>query len=393
LHRRLLGIGLVCGSFCIFHGAAARLESQVRTLRLVREEIKMPEGYWAPRSVIVTPTYTYLVSNHRSPLAIVRPDGSVVERFGRKGRGPGEFDQEGAGIPGAKGDTLWIYDSNLRRMSYFLGSRFIRLHPFPPLPFEKGRWGFPEAMLKDGSMLMAVYSNAVPLGFKQLPGVSSARTKVLFRAKIGADSSKPLALIDSLAAVSLPREKFLRASNGKWAMGMLPVYRESDIVVYDPRGERVVHITDLSIERTPRQYSIHHWSMDHGARTRRIDWKPVPVPAAKNDSAIEKQLTYMKDDWFSSPAETRRQLERAVVTPKLYPPVLSALIDDEGSLWLEKPRADGKRVLERTEGSKTTARVEIPRNLILLATGGGYIWGNEVSDDDEFTFVRYRLES
>src|SRR3954464_7919991 len=63
-----------------------------------------------PRGQIVVP-----ISNDQQ-LRIYDATGKKTATFGRKGSGPGEFRR--ATWFGWTGDTLWVYDTDLRRVTY-----------------------------------------------------------------------------------------------------------------------------------------------------------------------------------------------------------------------------------------------------------------------------------
>lgn len=56
--------------------------------------------------------------------------GSLKAAFGRRGGGPGEF--QGIGTMGFAGDTLWIYDARLRRVTRVASDgTVLRAEPTP----------------------------------------------------------------------------------------------------------------------------------------------------------------------------------------------------------------------------------------------------------------------
>jgi hypothetical protein len=81
---------------------------------------------------------SFLVSGMLEPGTIYRyhADGSLVERLGGQGQGPGEFGSQ-LRVWVTRGDTILVHDDTLRRMT-FLGPDGTYLHSFP----SPGRDGF-----------------------------------------------------------------------------------------------------------------------------------------------------------------------------------------------------------------------------------------------------------
>jgi hypothetical protein len=104
-------------------------------------------------------------------------DGSGrVQRVGRAGSGPGEVQQ--ASAVGWMGDTLWVIDSRLRRITWFHAGRLHRT-----ASFVGGRRG---AQLLDLPMALPLHGAVVPsMGDGQAATVYKARCWSLFLASPG----------------------------------------------------------------------------------------------------------------------------------------------------------------------------------------------------------------
>ena len=97
-----------------------------------------------------------LYTTHRRESSIRRwtADGAPAGSLGRKGEGPGEFEQLPSGL-GFFGDSLWVWDHYARRVSYFdlerkfLGSVSLRVDP-------GSMWGsLPQSVpLRDGTFIV-----------------------------------------------------------------------------------------------------------------------------------------------------------------------------------------------------------------------------------------------
>jgi hypothetical protein len=88
----------------------------------------------------------FVATDRPGVLAMYDRSGRLVRTFGRRGGGPGEFEQI-SGIKVGPGDSLWVYDRSLSRMTLLdpTASRFVRSFPIripslaPWVPIPDGR--------------------------------------------------------------------------------------------------------------------------------------------------------------------------------------------------------------------------------------------------------------
>ena len=81
----------------------------------------------------------YVLQSTEPIVTVLNPDGTLHQRFGRRGQGPGEF--SAAGWVGWWGDTLWVTDMFQQRVSLFYRGQHVRTSRFPPV--HPGRGGMP----------------------------------------------------------------------------------------------------------------------------------------------------------------------------------------------------------------------------------------------------------
>lgn len=93
-------------------------------------------------------------------IRVYSPDGRLLQRIGRRGGGPGEF--QGIPLFGLQGDTLWTYDTSAGRITLF-DSRGTVLSTGPtygePIQLADGRrvWVMPTSMRRDGLFISDVF--------------------------------------------------------------------------------------------------------------------------------------------------------------------------------------------------------------------------------------------
>ena len=248
-----------------------------------------------------------------SELRFFAPDGKWVKSVGRRGGGPGEFEDLGWLDVGA-GDTLRTYDWSLRRLSVFSPEGdFVR-----PVSLHTGGelWSpRPLGMLGDGR-LIAQSQNAVTIESK--PGA-------------GRDTV-PLFALDLVQGVadSLGRfpghEHLIHTGKGSVSAGSLPFGKDLHVLVHGSRvyvgtadGPEVLVLgSDGKVERVVR-------------------WTAVSVPVTPAD--IEA-FTEAGSREFGPGQEERRErfLLRLKQTPfpKWKPAYADLLAGPGGSLWVRR---------------------------------------------------------
>ena len=248
-----------------------------------------------------------------SELRFFGPDGRWMMTAGRRGAGPGEFENLGWLDVGA-GDTLRTYDWSLRRLSVFSANgAFVR--PVSLLIGGEVSSPRPLGMLNDGR-LVAQSQNAVTIESK--PGA-------------GRDTV-PLFALDLVrgAADSLGRfpghEHLIHTGKGSVSAGSLPFGKDLHVLVHNSRvyvgtadgPELLVLGTDGRVERVVR-------------------WTAASVPVTPAD--IEAYTEAVSQDFGPGQEERRdRYLLRLKETPfpKWKPAYAGLLAGPGGSIWVRR---------------------------------------------------------
>jgi hypothetical protein len=307
-----------------------------------------------------------------SELRFFGPDGKWVKSVGRRGGGPGEFEDLGWLDAGA-GDTLRTYDWGLRRLSVFSAEgAFVR-----PVSLHAGGevWApRPLGMLRDGR-LIAQSQNAVTL--ESRPGA-------------GRDTV-PLFALDLIRGVAdslggFPgHEYMIHTGQGSVSAGNLPFGKDLHVLVHGSRvyvgtadgPELLVLGTDGRVERVVR-------------------WTAAPVPVTPAD--IEAYADAGSREFGPGQGERReRFLLRLKQTPfpKWKPSYAGLLAGPEGSIWVRRYAEPDRSAPTDFEVFDSTGRwlggVRMPSGFDPARITAGAVVGTW-KDDNDVPHVRvYRL--
>lgn len=307
-----------------------------------------------------------------SELRFFGPNGAWVKSVGRRGGGPGEFEDLGWLDAGA-GDTLRTYDWGLRRLSVFSPEGdFVRpvfLHAGGELWSPR-----PLGMLGDGR-LIAQSQNAVTL--ESRPGA-------------GRDTV-PLFALDLIRGVAdslgnFPgHESMIHTGKGSVSAGSLPFGKDLHVLVHGSRvyvgtadGPEVLVLgTDGKVERVVR-------------------WTAAPVPVTPAD--IEAYTQAMSQEFAPGQEERReRFLLRLKQTPfpKWKPAYAGLLAGPEGSIWIRRYTEPDWSAPTDFEVFDSTGRwlgeVRMPAGYVPIRITADAVVGTW-SDDNDVKHVRvYRL--
>lgn len=96
----------------------------------------------------------YVLQPMENEVTVINPDGSLHQRIGRRGQGPGEF-MMAAGL-GWQADTLWVMDGLLQRLSWFLDGDLVRTRRFVSPDLQPGERIAAQWPMSDGSRFTRV---------------------------------------------------------------------------------------------------------------------------------------------------------------------------------------------------------------------------------------------
>lgn len=311
------------------------------------------------------------------------PDGQPAGSIGRRGEGPGEFVQP---IDlGFFGDSLWVWDIEAYRVSYFgldgvfLGSvsprvDFGTIDEIPPRP---------DRPLRDGTFI-----GTVPLDGEAIAG---GRLKEAPIVRMDADGNR----LGTIWAVPFePHDVFVIVSDGMRSFSDQPFedgYTSSvgddGVLVVERRtwtgeGEAGVKVIQIGLDGDTVFIST-------------IPYDPVPLPAERFDSAVAARV----EQWRSSPAfADEGKVRDEMYRPAYLPAVHGAMRAADGSIWLRRfdpvQSETGEWMTESwvlDAQGVPLARALVPADLRVMSIDGNTVWGIELDELDVQYIVRYRL--
>ncbi|HEX9094463.1 MAG TPA: hypothetical protein VF902_10845, partial [Coriobacteriia bacterium] len=277
--------------------------------------------------------------------------GTYLMTAGRKGGGPGEFEQLGAAMA-LPGDTVAAYDWSLRRISLFDSTgTFVRSFTleFPAgMPSPIGRFA-------DGTWL----SNR---SFAFRPGGEGTQVVRDTMALLVFDSAG--AFRDSIGRFPGP-EWYVRSQGNSAMASSLPFGRTTEVAV---AGDRFY-------AGHTAQYEITGYTA-RGTREEiiRLAWTPVPVTS--DDVARLKAERLANTD-----AGYRQSVERVfqdIPFPSTFPAFASLRIDPLGNLWVldvARPGDERRRWVVFGPDGLALGPVETPPGLTVRQIGRDYVLG------------------
>ncbi|MEJ2206176.1 MAG: hypothetical protein P8170_18945, partial [Gemmatimonadota bacterium] len=236
-------------------------------------------------------------------------DGGPLGSVGGRGEGPGEFVLlQSLGV--GHGDTVWAYDFQLQRMSFFTApgtlTRVVSLRPRLPS-------GVPVGYLTDGTLLLAQMWGSGDPSAPLTPGV---RREAAAYVRYDASGS----LVDTLGLFP-GREVLLSLEEGRAVMGAIPFGRTASHTVFGDGfvvGDQVRH--ELGV-----------FAAD-GLLVGILRWAGPSLELAEADVEAWRAAQ------LSSAAPARRAQVRAhlagVPVPDRRPAYRDLLADEKGALWV-----------------------------------------------------------
>jgi len=305
-------------------------------------------------------------------LRVYDATGRLLKVLGRTGGGPGEFGS--IGLSGWTGDSLWVHDGSLGRISYVRADATLgEPRPVPSVPsaaLPKDLVGLvtgtvPSALYPDGSTLFKLTAPQPP----SADGNIGRREAYWLVSEKGAPRQVALGGVGETCTV-------------KFEGGFLfkPFCRET-LLRESPDGMHLAAIDQLNDSTVDvvmmRRDGSELWR-------RRVSSVPTSMTRAAWDSIIATRTKLR----LSPPAHTAWT---GLTAPPRFPPLRSALIGRDGSVWIE---GWGKNVrpwtVLRPDGS-TLGRLNLPGRAKLAVADLQQIWTIELDQDDLPSIVRYRL--
>jgi len=314
-------------------------------------------------------------------------EGEPAGTIGRKGEGPGEF-EEPTDL-GFFGDSLWVWDMDAYRVSYFdpdgefLGSASPTVNfgsagpgqspPRPGTPLRDGtfigtspRWSH---LIANGTLTESLYAHMDVYG----------------------------TILAEIWAMPLePRDEFAimnddgiggRFGNQPFGDGYSASIGNDGLLVLEARawtgtGDPAVKVTKMGLNGDT-------------VFTASVPYDPIPLSAERFDSAVAA----MVEDWsgFGQPV-TEARIREEMYRPAYLPAVTGLMRAADGTIWLRRfdpvESENGESMTESwvlDAGGAPLARALFPADVRVAVIDGETVWAIEMDELDVQYIVRYRL--
>lgn len=308
--------------------------------------------------------------------------GQALGSSGRRGEGPGEFSVMGAA--GRLGDTLWVLDGALSRVTLFL--------PGTPSPPKVVTISIPTGIESRGVLARPVVGSvrALMVGRQLLfHGVEPADPAS------GVGGLRRLVLTDSVARS--PRALPPFAPPGQCEIPFTTAKRRGFVGVMfcaqpilqtSQTSDRIAVVTSDNSGVTVSSITVRLYSATGRLLLDRALQVPArPIPRQLADS-IQRSLL----EGARSPEEKSAR-NRAKIPPA-YPPLTDVVLADDGSMWLGLSTAATDRTWIVFDAKGVRGRdVILPKKFRPTAVVGRDILGTELDENDYVDIVRYRIGS
>ena len=311
-------------------------------------------------------------------------DGTPLGIIGRRGQGPGEFEE--VSRVGLHGDQIWVSDGLLGRVSFFdsayeyVSSVSVRGHP----TMDASRFDV-RAVLADGSLFAMRRRSAVEASDPSQP------PQYVFRLHPGGVLRDTVTSLPGLSPVAEIRDG-LRPQRRVFVIRPI-VNRSLWSAVPDGTGFVIVHQETMT-GREPHTYSVTRFGDPADTVfTRSLRYRPVPVPDDWLRREVDKQVRTGEGGGGGSVADVvrfRRAVREAIDVFDFFPPVAGLHAAADGLTWL-KLRTGGDSfdwaVLDET--GREIRRVRAPAGLGLASADRNGAWFVEHDHFDIPYLVRY----
>jgi hypothetical protein len=295
--------------------------------------------------------------------------GRFLRAIGKAGDAPGEFVMLGSA--GVLGDTVWIADPRLGRITLFSrsGQLLRTLEESDALPVA----GMPKysllGLLGDGSRLIALSSD-------------------LTSNDAGSDKSIPFLRVTSDGRLDtlfrLPVPGTLTVGEGRNAQFVTQPFDERPTIGVRRDGGAWIIVERSAGDRGPAAARVTHYSLDG-----LVEWsREIPLNATRIPSHVRDSIV---DEVTRIPDQAAR-LRGWLRVPRRLPLVPAAMLSDDGSVWLnEASRADTVRWIRLDSAGNPRGALFLRRTAQILYASESRLWMLERETDGVPAIVRYSV--
>ena len=342
-------------------------------------------------SILPGPDGRFYVSQPQdAQIRIHGPDGELEHRFGSSGEGPGEFEGLSTmGWWGDTGDTLWVGDFRLARLSLFeANGRFIRSIPLRVEPYRE---------VMTVRSISAITPEGVALTTPSFPShlLAEGDITAIPLLRFDPQSDEPPEVV--VETVPGNTQLAIQLGTGMGFTGQ--PFSDRPLVNVSGPARRVV-VVERHPATDPARASVRVTAFDLAGDTmwaQEFAYDPLPIPRSEVDSIADAQI----ENWTSFAEQSgfgrgalESQIRENLFAPEYRPPIAGGFVAPDGSTWLRWTTAPGAEVHRwwwLDEDGTPVSRIEVPANLSLRTHDGEYGWGIETDEYDVPYVVRLRI--
>ena len=327
----------------------------------------------------------YVLQSTEPIVTVLNPDGTLYQRFGRRGQGPGEF--TGPGWVGWWGDTLWVTDMFQHWVSCFYRGQHVRTTRFPPVRLGQGtipgnhiasQW----PMADGSSFAMLSWRFERPAGSPEnyFPIIRTTADTGTETVVARLQESFPLSLI-----IELPDAR----SYGS------PLFRDFPLTALSDSGERyaIVDRPFSSGAQVPIRVTVLEASGDT-AYSREYMVDAEPLTDQQWDAMLHDAIARRNRPGLPALRFGIRELEKASRRPAHWPSATAAALPSDSAVWIglaELPwRTDRDWAVLDSRGNPLY-KVRLPRDFNPSVVSADLLWGVWKDELDVPHIQRYRL--
>lgn len=309
-------------------------------------------------------------------VVVFTPDGARAGSVGREGEGPGEF--LAPSYLDFVGDTLWVYDARLGRISFFDAvGEHVGDQRVPEVDGlvedERATFG---TLLADGRALMVTSA-----------GFASERE--------GTDHPFPLVVVprqggapDTLATRYTAHDRAMFITGTPDNITSIDVLRQvfSDVTAWTatPDGRALVLVDRRPAEGPgPTTWRLTRVGIEGDtAFSVEVPYEPVPVDPARVDSIVAR---------LGGGRRSESEIRDILFLPDFLPPVSDVVAAEDGTIWVageDRPEHPVAWDVFDAAG-RLLARAETPAGFTAHYATGDALWGVETDELDVPYVVRY----
>jgi hypothetical protein len=381
--RRMLLVAVSCLEMLNCDGLAAQTQWRLRENLRIGSINQVNYSLGEVQRIAVDATGRMAVTQPRSfEVRMFSSDGRYIRTIGKQGSGPGEFRRVG-GV-GFRGDTLWVADAALSRITMFspAGEVLNTLTVTGPSVEGSIRPSIPYAITSDGSLLGEVIAG------------DSSRVYMIPLVRMNRSGG----MIGTFGNVRIhPGIKVTAELNGQPLVvsSAGPIQQRG---LWDPapnNGEVVIVDRPAPTSNARSTFRVQRFSAS-GAMVLdvSIPYSPKEIPAATRDSLYSTGLNTSELS-FALPPTINEEYVRQLRAFRYDVPVTNLVVGRDGTIWLRRESLGLRNVqwLILDPQGRQIGQITTPAGLTILEAERDQVWG-VIKDELEVPYVvRYSVTS